>query len=389
MTAQPSVRTDPAAARLQRIESIQWLRGVAAMLVVCNHAGLLALKYLGVPDDPLHLFQWNLAQAGAFGVDIFFVISGFVMAMSARRFEGGLGAAQFIAQRYNRIAPLFYLLSAVLFAEILRSHVPFESRELVNTLTFVPWLDGRVYHWPIHYLGWTLAFEFVFYGIVATMIWSGRSRQVFLLATILIVFALAGAVVDARWMPLRMLTSPLMVEFAFGVLTYHAWLAGWFDRPALRWNVLLLAAIAFLVWPIIGRLPVVHSLVTDQFDYVGAARRLLWWGVPALAIVCWTLTLSTGADRWPRRIARAIGDATYSIYLTHLFVVRIVEESIQRFDTPVVLAAGSVLVISPIVGLISYRLLEQPLVRIGQGWVTRMTARLGRDCPTAAGPRGA
>jgi exopolysaccharide production protein ExoZ len=190
-------------------------------------------------------------------------------------------------------------------------------------------------------------------------------------------------------MPLRMLTSPLMVEFAFGVLTYHAWLAGWFDRSALRWHLLLLAAIAILAWPIVGSLPVVYSLVTEQFDYGGAARRLLWWGVPALVIVCWTLTLTTGADRWPRRVARAIGDATYSIYLTHLFVVRIVEEAVQRFDTPVAIAACSVVVISPIVGLISYRLLEQPLLRIGQGWIARLTARMERDGPTATGTRGA
>ena len=146
------------------------------MLVVCNHAGLLALKYLEVPENRLHRCQWNLANAGVFGVDIFFVISGFVMAMSARRFDGGLGAIHFLAQRYNRIAPLFYLFSALLLAEMLRSQVPIRKcASVLNTLTFVPWFDGREYHWPIHYLGWTLAFEFVFYGVVATLIWT-RTR---------------------------------------------------------------------------------------------------------------------------------------------------------------------------------------------------------------------
>ena len=186
------------------------------MLVVCHHAALLALKYLEFPENSAHRMQWDLANAGVFGVDIFFVISGFVMAMSARRFDGGRGAIHFLAQRYNRIAPLFYLLSALLLADMLRAQVPFDVRDVLNTLTFVPWFDGREYHWPIHYLGWTLAFEFVFYGVVAALIWSGGGRHVVLLAAILAGLALAGALYDAPWMPLRMLTSPTMVEFGFG-----------------------------------------------------------------------------------------------------------------------------------------------------------------------------
>jgi exopolysaccharide production protein ExoZ len=379
----------PAAPRSQRVEPIQWLRGVAAMLVVCNHAGLLALKHLGTPDDASHLVEWNLAKAGAFGVDIFFVISGFVMAMSAQRFDGALGAADFLAQRYNRIAPLFYLMSAVLFADILRAQVAFDVREVANTLTFIPWVDGREYHWPIHYLGWTLAFEFVFYGVVGALIWAGPRRRLLVLALILLALPALGAMFDWPWMPLRMLTSPMMIEFAFGVVLYRAWLAGWFDGTRLRWHLLLVLGLLFYGWPVFSDPDVVQVLVTSQFEFEGAAARVLWWGVPAMAIVCWTLTLPVGEDRWPRRVARAIGDASYSIYLTHLFVVRLAEEVIERTGTPVVLAAASVLIISPIVGLISYRLLEQPLLRIGQGWVARLRARFGRAARTSTDARSA
>ena len=357
------------------------------MLVVWNHAALLALKYLELPENSAHRMQWDLANAGVFGVDIFFVISGFVMAMSARRFDGSLGAIHFLAQRYNRIAPLFYLLSALLLADMLRAQVPFEVRDVLNTLTFVPWFDGREYHWPIHYLGWTLAFEFVFYGVVAALIWTGRGRHVVLLAAILAGLALAGALFDAPWMPLWMLTSPTMVEFGFGVVAYRAWRAGWFDRQALHWHLFLLAGMALFLWSIFGE-HLVHLLANELFDHTGALRRLLWWGVPAFAIVCWALTLAPDADRWPRRVARLIGDATYSIYLTHLFVVRLAEELIQRSDLPVVLVAVSVMIISPIVGWASYRLVEQPLMRVGQGWIRQYMTRLERKRSAVSTARG-
>ena len=200
------------------------------MLVVCNHSALLALKFLDVPETVPASPVWNLARFGAFGVDIFFAISGFVMAMSAQRFHGAGGSVRFLAQRYNRIAPLFYLLSAVLFAEMLRSHVPYSPLEVFNTLTFIPWLDGSEYHWPIHYLGWTLAFEFTFYFVVAGLIWLGRSRDVMLLAAALVGLAAIGGWTSVPWMPWQMLTSPMMVEFAFGVLLYAAFVNGWFDR---------------------------------------------------------------------------------------------------------------------------------------------------------------
>ena len=127
MTARsPGESRPPAWSQTDRVEAIQWLRGVAAMIVVCHHAALLALKYLELPENSAHRMQWDLANAGVFGVDIFFVISGFVMAASARRFDGGRDAIHFLAQRYNRIAPLFYLLSALLLADMLRAQVPFE-----------------------------------------------------------------------------------------------------------------------------------------------------------------------------------------------------------------------------------------------------------------------
>ena len=345
------------------------------MLVVCNHAALLALKFLGPAETTPATTVWNLARFGAFGVDIFFVISGFVMAMSAQRFNGVSDSVRFLAQRYNRIAPLFYLLSAVLFADMIRASVAYNGLEVFNTLTFIPWLDSTEYHWPIHYLGWTLAFEFVFYVVVAGLIWAGRGRDVVLLAAILIVLAIIGRWAALPWMPWLMLTSPMMVEFALGVLLYAAFRQGWFDRSAGLWRGLAVVAIALLLWPNFNGSTTVHDVVTTQFSWSGAALRLVWWGVPALFIVAAFLTLAPTRNSALRRWAVAIGDATYSIYLTHLFVVRIGEEVIERTPLPPIVVAISVVLISPIVGILCYRLVEAPLMHRGQRVISRLFKR--------------
>jgi len=384
MAANPT-RTDGVTGRADRVEPIQWLRGVAAMLVVCNHAGLLALKFLEIPETPSSSTVWNLARFGAFGVDIFFVISGFVMAMSARRFDGGAGAARFLVQRYNRIAPLFYLLSAVLFADLIRAHVAYSPLEVFNTLAFIPWLDGTEYHWPIHYLGWTLAFEFVFYLVVGALIWAGRGRDAALLALVLILLALIGFVADLPWMPWRMLTSPMMVEFASGALLYVAFGRGWFDRSHGLWRALALASLFVLAWPVFSATSLLADVGSRQFEYGGAALRLLWWGVPALAIVAAFLTLTVSSDGLVRRVALAIGDATYSIYLTHLFVVRLAEEVIERTGASPVLVAIGVVLVSPLVGVACYRLVEAPLMRQGQRAITRWFGTRATGQQPAAG----
>ncbi len=353
------------------------------MLVVCNHAALLALKFLNPPGAEPGTSIWNLAHFGAVGVDVFFVISGFVMAMSAQRFEGAADSARFLAQRYNRIAPLFYLLSAVLFADILRAGVPYSALEVFNTLAFIPWLDGSDYHWPIHYLGWTLAFEFVFYLVVAALIWRGRGRNALLLAGVLIVLVASGSVVSIAWMPWLMLTSPMMIEFAFGVLLYAAFSRGGFDRAGGLWRGLGLLAVAMLIWPNFSGSLVIHDVVTTQLSRDGAALRLLWWGLPALFIVAAFLTLTPRRDGILRRVAVAIGDATYSIYLTHLFVVRIGEEVIERSSLSPLVVALAVVLVSPIAGILCYRLVEAPLMRRGQRLISRRFSR-GPAASTAA-----
>lgn len=103
-----------------RLDSVQILRGVAAMAVVFNHAAIWLVHDPSI-DMPRSLLAPipAFAEFGGFGVDLFFVISGFVMTLGAGRFAGRRGALMFLAQRFVRVAPLFYLFSLVMLAVML------------------------------------------------------------------------------------------------------------------------------------------------------------------------------------------------------------------------------------------------------------------------------
>jgi peptidoglycan/LPS O-acetylase OafA/YrhL len=177
------------------------------MLVVFNHAG----TFLALPLGPSYLVPSEaIAQMGAIGVDLFFVISGFVMALSARRYVGLSGAGVFLAHRFIRIAPLFYLACLVMLAEAIRAGLPLETASVLNSITFIPIFDDGTYSWPLHYLGWTLGFEWVFYLLVAVLIASGRGGQHKPLLFLVMAVPLLGFLSQPELMAGRVLSNPIL-----------------------------------------------------------------------------------------------------------------------------------------------------------------------------------
>ncbi|RZM33202.1 MAG: acyltransferase, partial [Sphingomonas sp.] len=204
----------------QRVTPIQWLRALAATMVVAAHAANLVdagpVRITGafIPSVP------NLAVVGISGVDLFFVISGFVMAQSlatAPRDPWG-----FLVQRWRRIVPLFALAS---IAYILVATEPQPVEAMLMSITVLPLLDGADYHQPSLYVGWTLGFEFAFYALVALAMTARHHRTRWLLASTLAV-ALVGCIVQPGWAPVRLLFNPMQLEFAFGLLVWIAWRRG-------------------------------------------------------------------------------------------------------------------------------------------------------------------
>src|SRR5215208_5827615 len=142
--------------------TVQALRAIAALLVVAYHAfDMWGLR----TNHTASAYSWI---NGAAGVDIFFIISGFVMVISSRRIDSQPGAWwTFIKHRIVRIVPLYWLLTTaklllVLFFSDLALRSSLEFDYVARSYLFFPVVDGAGHFRPLLPVGWTLTYEFLF-----------------------------------------------------------------------------------------------------------------------------------------------------------------------------------------------------------------------------------
>jgi len=262
---------------MQKLRSIQVLRAVAACAVVVLHA---------YPD--VHAPVGN-AGYGAAGVDLFFVISGFIMASVAQ----GRTAGQFLRDRLWRIYPLWWV--AVLPWLFM---VPRGPTFVLSSLSLWPIYAGG-YYVPVLKVGWTLSFELLFYLGMTLAIATRAAVPLGLYALFLL-----GALTTASPL-LHFLGSPMALEFLMGVLVARL--------PRYRALGLLIPlglSLFALTSPGIGD---VEASLGPQW----ALSRVLQWGVPAALVVWGVLSLEPSFKHHKFDLPVAIGDASYSIYLFH------------------------------------------------------------------------
>jgi exopolysaccharide production protein ExoZ len=260
---------------LQKLRSIQVLRAVAACAVVVLHAYPEAHAPIGN------------AGYGAAGVDLFFVISGFIMASVAQ----GRTAGQFLRDRLWRIYPLWWV--AVLPWLFM---VPRGPTFILSSLSLWPIYAGG-YYVPVLKVGWTLSFELLFYLGMTLAIATRAAAPLALYALFLL-----GALTTANPL-LHFIGNPMALEFLMGVLV-----ARLPRHRALGLLIPLGLSLFALTSPGIGD---VEASLGPQW----ALSRVLQWGVPAALVVWGVLSLERLFKHRRFDLPVAIGDASYSIYL--------------------------------------------------------------------------
>jgi exopolysaccharide production protein ExoZ len=338
----------------ERIISLQILRFVAAMAIVYCHA-IWMVRYAGV--EPRGFAPAHLDDVLAAGVDVFFVLSGFVIAitgpLAARRPSG----SAFFWRRWSRVAPVFYILTIPALA---MTGWAFSGDKTIATLLFWP-AAGRALVIPYNGNGWTLTFEMVFYSAVALVMVGGRLKRNLLWA------ATAGAFLVAMrflspWLGFRVLANPIFVEFGLGVC-----LAIWRRRleaaPAPVGIALLFAGVAILTLEaIIGSGTAARSGPT--MDGSGSFWRLICFGLPGAAIVAAAINLQGAVRGRVASIGGMLGDASYAIYLIHYSTMALLGQIIGGVGAAV---SGPVFVIALALPLglvvIFQALVERPLMK--------------------------
>lgn len=329
------------------IVSLQYLRAVAALMVVAFHATEKLGAMTGNDDAPTF-------TAGLAGVDIFFVVSGFIMLATTRGKD--VTPADFARRRFERIVPLYWLLTALVLVVVLSrpgllATATFDGAHVAASFLFVPWPHPAMdAHLPLLVPGWTLNYEMAFYILFAASLLLPARWRVAALVAVLSAAAFAGLFVTADTI-LAFYTDPIILEFAAGLLLASVWQRG---LAISRISALCLVGIGLLLL------------------YLGSGSdlpRVVWAGIPALLIVTGVVHADGTTDQPPLRLPMLLGDASYSIYLSHVIALPVLGKAwiaagygAAGLEGPAFLALA--LIVSAMVGAGFYGAAERPLMRV-------------------------
>jgi exopolysaccharide production protein ExoZ len=337
------------------IISVQYLRGLAALMVLLNH---VAWKLQQRGSSALDWF--NIGEAG---VDIFFVVSGFIMCHITG--DGGIKVGGFIRNRLIRILPLYWTLTTLALGVFLlvpgRVNSSGGTTHVLASYLLVP-VQGKF----LVQAGWTLSYEFYFYAVFAAgLLFGARSGP------LLAAFALVALVGIGSWHPSAgvawsFLTNGLLLEFVAGIGLYTLYRRRIVKRRGLA-VLLLMLGIALFVGA--------NRAADRQFL---SSVRAIRYGVPA-ALVCWGLVSLEGPIRRHKvRWLEHLGDISYSLYLSHVFSIGAWTMLVARLSLPgrwgSALVAPELLAVALLAAELCYRWIEQPSRRALRG---RLGARAG------------
>ncbi|WP_199033196.1 acyltransferase [Ralstonia sp. ASV6] len=346
------------------LQSIQALRGFAALYVVAFHSGL-ALAHADIPA--LAWLTTHVVKRGHVGVDVFFVISGFIIAWVA--IVGPKGPetpSTFLVKRTFRLAPPYWLMS-VLHSTWLN---PVSTSALLSSLAFLPQanVDAPYFGYPALYVGWSLNYEAFFYALCALGLTLFGRRALWLVALVLFTTTIIvpfwhGSIVlrdpEALYTwatPVQaMAANPLVLEFLLGAGL--AWLYAKHRHrltPALA-RVLLAVGLGAFIISVIGPVP--------KFD-------LLARGLPAGALLMGLVAMEYCSLLRVPRVTVWLGELSYALYLVHPSVIEATHRLVgvlapEWIGTQLLLFAVNLALTLALAALL-HRYVEQPSIALGR-----------------------
>lgn len=292
----------------ERVESLQLLRALAATLVVFGHVLHEYERYGNATVGILGGLPWGM------GVDIFFVISGFIMVLTFRREFGQSGApVRFFLRRVARIVPAYWIFTTLMVLAVILVPGRIDSAELdvwhvVQSYLFIPHFAPNGDLQPILALGWTLNYEMFFYLVFAVAL-----LFPFRFGFPLCCLAMAGVYLAGEF---ACPTSDALCKFfsnsVLGEFLVGMGIAAIFG--ARRPGALLATAV------------IVMTCAFGAVLYFGAgiSNRFVVLGIPAICIFVAVLAVPWPANLAPVRAGLLLGDASYALYLSHPFVVEVI-----------------------------------------------------------------
>lgn len=319
--SQNPARRPAGKAPTRQIAAIQVLRAIAALMIVLSHAQNDALNEAlkaGIAFTRTTIIAWDA------GVDLFFVISGFIMVhASARLFGTAGGPRNFIARRMTRIVPLYWAITGLfllvlVFADWKGKHAFASPAEIGASFGFIPFArpqDGLPR--PIAAHGWTLNYEMFFYVVFALFVGFRRTVAVAGVALLLAVAVALGAILRPHVTAIAFWCDPIVLEFVLGALLALIWTQGFRWRRG--WGLPLLGAGLLLLYLDPIGMGQTGPTAADPNGF----GRFFACGVP-MALIFAAVVLREPASATGDRLTSflvALGDASYALYLFHPLVI--------------------------------------------------------------------
>ncbi|MCC6177965.1 MAG: acyltransferase [Chloroflexi bacterium] len=352
-----------------RIYSVQAFRAFAAVLVVFNHATVLGREILRLPEfaDARALGLPEIANTFFFGsvrgsirVDLFFVVSGFMVFYAYQKYLGDTSKIKtYLMRRVVRIYPLLWAFTLAKIALILAVPARAKPYETSATTMIASLFALPQDNLPLIAATWTLAFEMLFYVLFGLAIVAGARRAMMLAAAWASAIVVANVVaiylvyVDQQSLSLPLPVSYLLyernLEFLMGCAAAHLVRRRAIRRPGLT--------------IVVGALGLAFScaLIARGGDLVSYALLV---GLPSVLIVAGTAALELERRPPVPRLLTYVGDASYSIFVSHstfinIFVIVMVLSGPWSVGPVSILLAMTVFAV--LGGMAVYRVVEQPL----------------------------
>lgn len=333
------------AGKPRKLQAIQSMRAIAAGLILLFHIGGQEKLHAQVAYPILHNFQ------GGYGVDIFFIISGFIMVYVTDSLSPGWQTSRsFILNRLIRIVPVYWFYTSLVIILFLVwpqsfGNTQFNIGHILKSYLFIPSQQP-----PILSLGWTLNYEMYFYSVFAIFLAVPKQYRIMSISIWFCVTVLAGQAIAFSSPILWRLTDPIVLEFLLGV-----YLGSWILKGEMLQSW---AAVGLFI----GGIVLIWLSVSEEWQ----AHRLIIWGLPSMLMVA--AVLSFEQQGWSfGRLLPTLGDSSYSLYLSQAFVVIAVARGIALLNLPGIGFSLTLMMfgfgLSVIVGLISYHLIERPSFR--------------------------
>jgi exopolysaccharide production protein ExoZ len=326
-----------------RIHSIQYLRGIAALAVALAH--IASLQRGLAPNTPLVIPEF----VGFWGVDIFFVISGFIIVHITRDASpSSQQAVLFMVKRLVRIVPCYWFFTALMyFADT--QHWFSEQPTKTNIAMLLKSMFFIKPGFPLLFVGWTLTLEMFFYSVYAVaLFFLSHKGRIFSVGLFLLLLTALPFIFDSKQRYFVFYTQAILLEFVAGMLLAACYKT---SREMLSHSVGLALLVA-------GSLLLVAGLIFVNTEVL-IRQRALWWGVPAVLIVAGAIHISL--KKYCVTLFR-MGTISYSLYLCHIpcaylsFVIT--KKYFYFLDTPSLAYLFMAVGLTVLVSVLSWQLFE-------------------------------